>query len=229
MTKRICGIDEAGRGPLAGPIVAAGIVIPESFDIQAIDSKKLTEKRREHWREEFQAHWAEYGIQFAIEEINVPDINAQGIGWANKELFRRLILKLEADLYLVDGNLKLGDFGPKAASVQNEVKGDEHIPVIAAASILAKTYRDQLMRELHEQYPQYHWAKNKGYGSPQHISAIKTFGGTLHHRQKYLETVTNKDYLRKSGQPFAQQLFLLTAGPSLLISALLGQFLQYPL
>lgn len=228
MIKRICGIDEAGRGPLAGPIVAAGVVIPEDFDIQAIDSKKLTEKRRENWLEEFQIHYSEHGIEFAIEKIDVPEINAKGIGWANKEIFRRLILRLEADEYLVDGNLKLGQVGEKTHQIWSEVKGDERIPVIAAASIVAKTYRDHLMRDLHEQYPQYHWANNKGYGSAQHISAIKTFGGTLHHRQKFLETVTNKEYTRnKTGQPFAQQLLLLTAGPSLLISAILGQFFQH--
>lgn len=228
----ICGIDEAGRGPLAGPIVAAALVIPSDFDIQAIDSKKLSEKRREAWADEFQERHPQ--IQTAVVQISVAEINTKGIGWANKEIFRRLILQLEADIYLVDGNLKLfqgfsphelAPFGDKVSRVQNEIKGDERIPVIAAASILAKTHRDRIMRELHQTYPQYHWDKNKGYGSAQHISAIRTFGNTLHHRQQFVATTEGKTYTR-GGKVVAEQLLLLPPTTALL-PFLLSQIIQY--
>lgn len=191
--KRICGIDEAGRGPLAGPLVAAAVVVPEGFEIMAVDSKRLSEKRRGIWRDEF-ANFAGDGIEYAYEIISVDEINEQGIEWANQEIFRRLVLRIEADVYLIDGNRKLKDLGEKEERCRNEVRGDERIPVIAAASILAKTRRDLIMRELALQFPQYHWDRNKGYGTKQHLMAIKKYGSTPYHRGKFMDTVKKKSY-----------------------------------
>lgn len=205
-------MDEAGRGPLAGPLIAVAVVAPEDALIEAKDSKKLSAKQREKWVMQHEA------IHYFIEEITVPEINQQGIGWANREIFQRLIARIEADYYIVDGNLKLTDLGAKAALTECRIRADETTPLVSAASILAKTIRDNMMRDLHEQFPHYHWVSNKGYGTKQHISAIKTYGASPHHRQEFVETVIRKAY--------AQPLLLLTSGSSLLSFLLLGQFIQ---
>lgn len=192
-----CGIDEAGRGPLAGPIVAAGVVAPIDFDWAETgwrDSKKFTERGRERWALAFKDWALEKGFIFEYEVIEVPDINLYNIGWANREVFRRLVLKLEADEYIVDGNHKLTDLGDKQSRTQSVIRADGRFGIVGAASILAKTYRDQIMRDLHEQYPQYAWDHNKGYGTYQHIMAIKKYGRTIHHRGKFASTVEAKTY-----------------------------------
>jgi len=218
--KRICGIDEAGRGPLAGPIVAAAVVIPENLEFSARDSKKMTPNARKKWVEEFKAFAAEHNIDYAYCVLEVPQINRGGIGWANRKIFRDLVEKMDADWYLVDGNLRLSELGNKQNITQSVIKGDQLHAVIAAASILAKTKRDEIMLDLHEQFPHYHWDRNKGYGTKQHISAIKTFGSTPHHREQFVSTVQEKDY----GQP----LLLLGAGTSgLPLITLLGQLIQH--
>jgi ribonuclease HII len=223
--KTICGLDEAGRGPLAGPIVAAAVVIPRGMELDAIDSKRLSEKQRESWAENFKATASQRGIQYAIYEIDVWQINREGIGWANREVFRQLILKMDAGEYIVDGNHKLTDLGNKQKRTQSVIRADQFMPVVSAASILAKTHRDQIMRELHERYPHYHWNKNKGYGTAQHISALKTFGGTPHHRGKYVDTVKDKVYKTRNHEERAAPLLLLGPGSSVLL-ALLIQFFQ---
>jgi ribonuclease HII len=205
--------------------VAAAVVIPEGMPLDAVDSKRLTERRREAWVEQFKATAAEQGIRYGYYWIDVPTINERGIGWANREIFRQLILKYEADEYWVDGNHKLQELGDKQDRYQSVVRGDERIPVIAAASILAKTYRDAIMRELHERYPQYHWDRNKGYGSAAHISAIKTFGRSPYHRGLFAQTVEGKVYKNKNHQEFAQPLLLLGPGTAVL-TLLLTQFLK---
>ncbi|MFP4321007.1 MAG: ribonuclease HII [Anaerolineales bacterium] len=227
MPRFICGIDEAGRGPLAGPLIAAAVVVPEDYEwsFEVRDSKKFTERRREQWAQEFKAHARQVGIHYEITSIEVPHINFGGIGWANREIFRRLVLSNEADEYIVDGNHPLLDIGDKADRAQSVVRADQTYKVVMAASILAKTYRDQIMRELHDKYPQYHWKKNKGYGTSEHIAALKTFGSTPHHRGKFAQTVQDKIYPdrghRRSGQP----LLFLGPGPSVLALTLLSQLL----
>ncbi|MBZ0309411.1 MAG: ribonuclease HII [Anaerolineae bacterium] len=208
----ICGIDEAGRGPLAGPLVAVAVVAPEDYVIDAVDSKKISARKRETWVTDHKGQ-----IQYFVELIDVPEINQQGIGWANREIFQRLIRRVEADYYIVDGNLKLAELGEKTACTECRIRADESIPLVSAASILAKTIRDDLMRKLHEEYPHYYWASNKGYGTRQHISALKTFGASPHHREDFVKTVINK--------PYAQPLMLLSAGTTAL-TLLAGQFIQ---
>lgn len=225
MVRHICGLDEAGRGPLAGPIVAVAVVAPEDIILDAVDSKKLTEKRRERLAVELRDR---DDIAFAIERIEVPEINARGIGWANYEVFRRLVLQIEADEYIVDGNLNIErmELGDKEDRTRSEKHADDHIPIVSAASILAKTIRDAEMRQLHEQFPHYHWAKNKGYGTSQHISALRTFGPSPHHRGMYVDTVSGKSYVNAKKQPYGEPILLLGPGSSL-VSLLLGQVLQH--
>ena len=199
---QICGLDEAGRGPLAGPIVAVGVVVPHDFEVQAVDSKKLSPRRRQLWADDLKSQ-----VEYHVEIIEVPQINANNIGWANREIFQRLIQKIDADEYIVDGNLKLTDLGEKEQCVECCVRADQSVPVVSAASILAKTIRDEIMLELHEKYPVYHWHKNKGYGTAEHIRALKTFGGTPHHRGMYVDTVNSREY-----KDYAEPLRLLTAG-----------------
>ena len=226
--KTICGLDEAGRGPLAGPIVAAAVVIPKGLELDAVDSKRLSERQREAWVEDFKASAPERGIQFRIYEIDVWQINREGIGWANREVFRQLILQIDADEYLVDGNHKIPDLGEKEKRTQSIIRADQFIPVVSAASILAKTHRDRIMRDLNERFPQYHWDKNKGYGTAQHISAIKTFGGTPHHRGKYVDTVKNKEYKTRYREDRATPLLLLGPGSGVLLAFLIQVFQNVP-
>jgi ribonuclease HII len=221
MVKRICGIDEAGRGPLAGPLFAAAVVAPEDFELRAVDSKKLSQRQREAWLAEFEVLASVAGLAYRVEQISVAEINAHGIGWANREIFRRLILALEADEYWVDGRRnKLAGLGEKAERTRYEIKGDERLAIIAAASILAKTHRDRVMIELHQNYPHYRWDENKGYGTAAHISAIKTFGRTPHHRGMYATTVEGREYQRE-GRAVGKPLLLLGPGPLLLLLTLL--------
>lgn len=218
----ICGMDEAGRGPLAGPIVAAAVIAPEDTIFEgARDSKSMTEKGREAWAEAFKATAKERGIQFVVIQIGVTDINQYGIGWANREIFRRLITRIDADEYIVDGRYKIAELvGDKRQRTFDVVRADTTHPIVAAASILAKTSRDKLMRELDEKYPHYGWAKNKGYGTQQHVRALKTFGSTPHHRGQYITTAQAN---QRPG--YAQPLLFLNSG-LLLTLALLSQGIQ---
>lgn len=221
MTRLICGIDEAGRGPLAGPLFAAAVVAPEDFILEARDSKKLSQHQREVWLANFETLALSAGLVYRVEQISVAEINAHDIGWANREIFRRLILALEADEYWVDGKRnRLSGLGEKAERTRYEIGGDERFAIIAAASILAKTHRDRVMLELHHAYPQYRWDHNKGYGTAEHISAIKTFGRTPHHRGMYVTTVEGREYQRR-GQTVAKPLLLLGPGTLILLLILL--------
>lgn len=180
----ISGLDECGRGSLAGPLVGALAIIHceiEEFltrlNTPLRDSKKLTEKQRlsiYHLKDHLP-------ITYAIESISVEDINAKGIAWANQEVFLRLVNRVQSDHYLIDGNLKFTD--PRVESV---IKGDNLHPQIMLASVIAKVYRDQLMSDLHNLYPQYSWHQNSGYGSTAHQMAIKEHGPTLHHRTLFI-------------------------------------------
>ena len=117
----------------------------------------------------------------AIEIISARQINTKGMGWANKEIFRRLKNKIPADKYIADGNLKI-------AGVTSLVKADTKVPEVMAASIIAKVFRDRMMTVLHEQFPYYGWQSNKGYGTKFHIVAIREHGLTKYHRKKFVET-----------------------------------------
>lgn len=178
----ICGIDEVGRGPLAGPTVAGAVILPKDCIIYYInDSKKLSEKRREELYDEImdKAVAASIGI-VDVESINETD----NISLSVHEAMRQAIDKLEVkpDLLLVDA-VKIPDVAVKQVPI---VKGDAKSISIAAASIIAKVTRDRMMVELDEIYPGYGFKDNKGYGTKEHISALKTLGKTPIHRDKFI-------------------------------------------
>ncbi|MBP7190282.1 MAG: ribonuclease HII [Rickettsiaceae bacterium] len=182
----VAGVDEAGRGPLMGPVFASAVIVDRSLEIPGInDSKKLSEKRREELFEQIINHY-KYGIGFAsaeeIDKINILE--------ATKLACKRAVgnLPLAPEVVLIDGNMKF--------SMQNYIsviKGDLLSISIAAASILAKVSRDRLINELAKSFPEYGWEKNKGYGTKSHMEAIAKFGLTIHHRQSFCKNLTNPE------------------------------------
>jgi ribonuclease HII len=175
------GCDEAGRGCLAGPVVAAAVILPKDFYHPLLnDSKQLTETQRYTLRPIIQ----ENAIAWAIAEIDAPTIDRINILQASFMAMHEAVEKLHTtpQLLLIDGNRFKPYFGISHVCV---VQGDALYANIAAASILAKTYRDDLMLALHEQHPQYDWASNKGYPTPAHKKAIKEHGLTVWHRKTF--------------------------------------------
>lgn len=178
----IAGTDEAGRGPLAGPVYAAAVILTPDTVIEGLnDSKKLSEKRRE----ELFSVITEKAVDFAIASSSVAEIEELNILNAAQLAMRRAILALKTkpELVLVDGNIAR-DFPVKAETV---IGGDALSPSIAAASILAKVSRDRVCYELDALYPEYGFAKHKGYGTKDHYAAIEKYGTTPEHRKSFLK------------------------------------------
>ena len=177
----VCGVDEAGRGPLCGPVVAAACILPIDLEIEGLnDSKKLTEKKREKLFDII----TEKAISFSIAMATVEEIDEFNILEATLLAMRRAIagLSVPADYALIDGNVSR-DFPLPCRAV---IHGDAISPSIAAASILAKVTRDRMCLDLDAQYPQYGIAKNKGYGSKAHMDALRTYGPAPIHRKKFI-------------------------------------------
>lgn len=178
----ICGVDEAGRGPLAGPVCAAAVILPPHTDIPGLnDSKKLTDKRRRELFPIIQEQAIAYGIAFATEQ----EIDELNILQATFLAMRRAVEQLEgkADFALIDGNRE-----PELAiPVMTVVKGDSRSANIAAASILAKVTRDEYMEKLAMEYPQYGFEVHKGYPTKRHYAALTEFGPSPVHRQTFLK------------------------------------------
>ena len=185
--KAVCGVDEAGRGPLAGPVCAAAVILPENTIIEGVnDSKKLSEKKREALFDVIKEQALSYSIAFAsVEEIE--DINILN---ATMLAMKRAVegLDVKADYAMIDGN-RLPDL-----SIDSEViiKGDAKSMSIACASILAKVSRDRLLYEYAEEYPEYLFDKHKGYGTKAHVEAIKKYGPCPYHRLSFLKKILNK-------------------------------------
>lgn len=180
--KLICGVDEAGRGPLAGPVCAAAVILPRGLEIEGLnDSKKLTEKKREALYPVICEKALCYGIAFAT----VEEIEEYNILNATYMAMRRAVekLSLTPELALVDGNRDPGLSVP----AQCVVKGDGKCADIAAASVLAKVTRDRYMLEMAEKYPEYHFEQHKGYGTKLHYDAIREFGMSPIHRPSFLK------------------------------------------
>ncbi len=178
----LCGVDEAGRGPLAGPVCAAAVILPPNAEIPGLnDSKKLTDKKRRELMPVIKEMAIGYGIAFA-DEKEIDEIN---ILQATYLAMKRAIdmLPVKPDLALVDGN-RAGDFG---LPVKTVVKGDSLSASIAAASILAKVTRDDLMLSLAEKYPQYGFEVHKGYGTKAHYAALTEHGPCEIHRMTFLK------------------------------------------
>lgn len=180
----VCGIDEAGRGPLAGPVFAAAVILPFGLEIEGLnDSKKLSEKKREKLFDVITAQAEAYGIGFATER-EIDEINIlQATFLAMKRAFDAL--SKAADYALVDGN-RMPALGVPTKTI---VKGDACSASIAAASILAKVSRDRLMYELDGVYPEYQFAKHKGYGTAVHVQALKEYGPCPIHRRSFLKKI----------------------------------------
>ncbi len=179
----ICGVDEAGRGPLAGPVCAAAVILPPDLELEGLnDSKKLSEKRREALYPLICEQALAYGIAFASEQ-EIDEIN---ILQATFLAMRRAVEQLgqKPDLALVDGNRE-PDFGD--IPVRTIIKGDSRSANIAAASILAKVTRDRFMLEQDAVYPQYGFAVHKGYGTQKHYAALREYGPCPIHRRSFLK------------------------------------------
>jgi ribonuclease HII len=184
----VCGCDEAGRGPLCGPVVAAAVILPMGLEIEGInDSKKLTEKKREKLYDVIIEKAIAYGIAEAtpneIDEINI--LNASMLA------MKRAVdaLKIKADFALIDGNCSRGFNIPTKAVV----KGDSLSYSIAAASILAKVTRDRICVELDKEYPQYNIAKHKGYPTKDHMDAVRKYGPAPIYRKTFLKFLGNDE------------------------------------
>ena len=178
----VCGVDEAGRGPLAGPVCAAAVILPRDLEIEGLnDSKKLSDKRRRALFEEITAQAVAYGIAFAteqeIDEINILQATFLAMRWAMEQL------SVRPDIALIDGNRET-DFG---LPVRTIVKGDSLSANIAAASILAKVTRDDFMLEQAKRYPEYGFDVHKGYGTRAHYAALREYGPCPIHRRTFLK------------------------------------------
>ena len=179
--KLLCGVDEAGRGPLAGPVCAAAVILPQNCEIEGLnDSKKLTEKKREALFDVICAAAVSYGIAFAT----VEEIEEYNILGATFMAMNRAIAKLNPvpELALIDGNRNTGIQIPSRCVIG----GDGKCADIAAASVLAKVTRDRYMLQMAEQYPEYSFEKHKGYGTKAHYAAIREYGPSPIHRPSFL-------------------------------------------
>lgn len=178
---REAGCDEAGRGCLAGPVYAAAVILPENFHHPLLnDSKQVTENNRNELRSYIELNAAAYAVAMVdneeIDKINILKASFKAMHLAIEQL------SIKPQLLLIDGNRFIKY---KRTSHKCIIKGDAKFAAIAAASILAKTYRDEYMLKLHEEFPQYAWNTNKGYGTEEHRKAIEQFGFTTYHRKTF--------------------------------------------
>ena len=178
------GCDEAGRGPLAGPVFAAAVILPEGFHHALLnDSKQMSEKARDTLRDVIERE----AVSWAVVAVSPEEIDTVNILNASILGMQRAVLQLDPspEFLLVDGN-RFRPFGRyKATDYRTVVHGDATYANIAAASVLAKTHRDEYMRRIAAEYPQYGWDRNMGYPTKEHIEAIKRYGYTLYHRKSF--------------------------------------------
>ena len=178
------GCDEAGRGPLAGPVYAAAVILPEDFHHPLLnDSKQMTSRERDILRPVIESE----AVAWAVEAVSAEEIDRLNILWASVTGMQRAVERLspQPDFLLVDGN-KFRPFGKFGfADYKTVVHGDATYASIAAASVLAKTYRDAFMTALSSKFPEYGWDRNMGYPTPEHIEAIRRYGYTPYHRKSF--------------------------------------------
>lgn len=184
----ICGIDEAGRGPLAGPVVVASVIMPRDSMIEGVnDSKKVSEKKREKLYEEIIENAISYSVgivdQKEIDRVNILNATKAGLTESIKGL------KVKPEIILVDALTGIDTCGIPYQSI---IKGDAKSYSIAAASIIAKVTRDRIMRQWNEVYPEYNFVQHKGYGTAAHIAAIKEYGLCPLHRLSFVKNIINK-------------------------------------
>ena len=179
--RREAGCDEAGRGPLAGPVVAAAVILPDDYRNDVLnDSKQLTERQRDTLRAEIEREAAAWSVAIVepeeIDRLNILHASTHAMCLAVQQL------TLKPEFLLIDGNRFYNETDIPYECI---VKGDAKYMSIAAASILAKTHRDELMVRLHNEYPQYGWDRNKGYPTLEHFNAIEQYGPTPYHRRSF--------------------------------------------
>lgn len=184
--KYICGIDEAGRGPLAGPVVVGAVVMPRDSKLEYVnDSKKVTEKRRELLYDQITNTALAYGVgivsQEEIDELNILNATKKGLHVALGQVIENL--KTKPDIVIVDALREIDTYGITYESI---IKGDATCYSISAASIIAKVTRDRIMEEWDKVYPMYGFSKHKGYGTANHISAIRQYGPCPLHRKTFI-------------------------------------------
>ena len=184
--KYICGIDEAGRGPLAGPVVVGAVVMKPNSKLEWVnDSKKVTEKRREILYDRILEESLAWGVGIVswdeIDDLNILNATKKGLTKALKQVVEKL--KTKPDIVLVDALREIDTLGIPYQSI---IKGDATCYSIACGSIIAKVTRDRIMREYDEAFPEYGFAKHKGYGTKEHIEAIKKYGPCLIHRKSFI-------------------------------------------
>ncbi len=180
MAGPVCGVDEAGRGPLAGPVVAAAVILDRKRIPKGLnDSKQLSEEDREALFPQIMA----MAVAVGVGEASVEEIDLLNIRMATHQAMARAVraLSVAAEFALVDGN----DAPALPCRCDTLVKGDGRSVSIAAASIIAKVTRDRLMIRLHDEHPHYNWKSNKGYGTPDHYCGLKSHGITVHHRRSF--------------------------------------------
>ena len=178
------GCDEAGRGPLAGPVYAAAVILPEDFHHPLLnDSKQMSQKERDILRPVIDKE----AVAWAVEAVSAGEIDTLNILWASVTGMQRAVLKLipKPDFLLVDGNKFRPFEGFGFSSYKTVIHGDATYASIAAASVLAKTWRDEKMRELSKEYPMYGWDRNFGYPTKEHIKALKEYGPSPYHRRSF--------------------------------------------
>ncbi len=191
-TKLLAGVDEAGRGPIAGPVVAAAVIFDKkTFHKEINDSKQIPEKKREELFEWITKNCLCFGVgmidHLEIEEINILQASLKAMRIAVEQL------TIKPNLILIDGNKSfLSEMKTKTI-----VKGDSKSFSIAAASIIAKVTRDKIMREAHNKFPEYFWDHNKGYATRAHIEAVRKYGASPFHRKSFLSRILNNDIQEK--------------------------------
>jgi ribonuclease HII len=176
----IAGVDEAGRGPLAGPVVAAAVILDDLRPIDGLaDSKTLSARQRERLYEQIMAH----ALCCSVAQASVQEIDTRNILQATLLAMQRAVvgLRLKPTKVLIDGN-RLPSLNVLAEAI---VGGDARVPAISAASIVAKVYRDRLCAQMDLEFPQYGFASHKGYGTSEHLEALKRYGACLHHRRSF--------------------------------------------
>ncbi len=174
-----CGMDEVGRGALAGPLVAAAVILPAGFRHPLLRDSKLLSPRQ---REVVEPLIRSAAVSLELVAIEAQLIDRWGIGWANRKAFELLIRAVPAPTHLGDGNLVLVG----QPSYRSVIRGDRLVPAISAASIVAKVFRDRLMVELHQRFPAYGFNRNKGYGSATHLAALSRHGLCPEHRSSFI-------------------------------------------
>ena len=178
------GCDEAGRGPLAGPVYAAAVILPKDFHHPLLnDSKQMTEKNRDILRPIIEKE----AVAWAVEAVQAEEIDTLNILWASVTGMQRAVLRLDPkpQFLLIDGNKFRPFEGYGFKDYRTVVHGDATYASIAAASVLAKTHRDEFMRKIALDYPEYGWDRNMGYPTPEHIEAIRRYGYTPWHRKSF--------------------------------------------